>query len=186
MRRSPAGLVVAALASLTLVPVAGAAVSRSESRPALPAGSERAAVRDSTGEFDVNEIELRVSNLGWLPYEGTTSALTWPRDSGRAAIFAAGLWIGARVGVDTLVTVAEYTNEYAAGPLTASGAPLDPTERPGPSGLFDPPLRRRGEQSRLGRLAGFLRRAGRRRTASAWSRCLRWAGARTMVTTSPI
>jgi hypothetical protein len=97
---------------------------------AAPHTVERAAVRDSSAVFDANELCLRVSNLGsfaW-PEDRSPGGLEWPRGSGRHVVYAAGLWVAGLVGADTLVTVAEYTSEFAAGPLDASGAPVDPGE----------------------------------------------------------
>src|SRR5262249_33251545 len=105
-----------------------------ESAPsAAPPGARpaRLEVRDESAVFDANEIATPVSNLGWFAAYvngGDLYQLEWPRGSGRHAMFAAGLWVGARVGPDTLVTVAEYTSEWAAGPMTSSGAALDPNE----------------------------------------------------------
>jgi FlgD Ig-like domain len=109
----------------------GGAHSRPAHSPAaLPASVHRAAVRDSTALFDANEIGLRVSNLGSFVSLGgdAGSGLEWPRGSGRNGIFVAGLWVGGLVAGDTLVTVAEYSDEYAAGPLNATGGPVDPAE----------------------------------------------------------
>ncbi len=123
------GPVAAALAAVAMLPIV------SHARPfaagnATPAATRRVVVRDSTSAFVANEIGLRLSNLGSFVSMGGdgSGGFDWPRGSGRQGIFTAGLWIAGRVTGDTLVTVAEYSNEYAAGPLNASGLPVDPTE----------------------------------------------------------
>ena len=94
--------------------------------PPLPARAQVVA-RDSA--LDVNELRLSVGNLGDFAAPGTSTAgLGWPRGSGRSALYAGGLWVGARVNGETRVTVAEYASEFAAGPLDAAGQPVDPTE----------------------------------------------------------
>ena len=95
------------------------------------ADGQRVAIRDSSAVFDANEIGVTVSNLGWFVTESPSSpfyGLEWPRGSHHSAVFTGGLWLGARVGTDTLVTVAEYSSEWAAGPLDGSGSPVDPQE----------------------------------------------------------
>lgn len=106
-------------------PVPSAAMRGSRVAPDEAGG---AAIADSSGVFDANQLLLHVTNLGWFTERLDAGALEWPRGSGNRALFVAGLWIGARVGSDTLVTVAEYSTEYTAGPLGPGGAPIDPLE----------------------------------------------------------
>ncbi len=123
-------LIVGVLGGLLLAPAAGVGDSPRRPPVALPASPGQALVRDSTAHFDANEMGLGVSNLGSFvfPRAWAFGGLEWPRGSGRSVIFTAGLWVAALVGGDTLITVAEYSDEYAAGPLLPSGEPLDPAE----------------------------------------------------------
>ncbi|HYM80539.1 MAG TPA: FG-GAP-like repeat-containing protein [Candidatus Limnocylindria bacterium] len=95
------------------------------------ASPQQPARRDTAAFFDANETRLAVSNFGALGHGfllPSQAGLEWPKGSGKSVLFASGLWIGARVSGDTLVTTADYVHEYAAGPLGPSGLPLDPTE----------------------------------------------------------
>jgi hypothetical protein len=97
---------------------------------ALPA---RTATIVTDSLFDANELRMSVSNVGRFAHAISGQAsyfpgLEWPKGSGRGAIYSAGLWVGARVNAETLVTVAEYGSEFAAGPLDAGGQPVDPAE----------------------------------------------------------
>ena len=87
-------------------------------------------VIDLGATFDVNEMVCFVSNQGSFAYDQIVgdSGLEWPKDSGRHVIFASGIWLGATVGGETRVTVGEYSQEYAAGPMNASGEAVDPDE----------------------------------------------------------
>jgi len=83
---------------------------------------------------DAGELRLHTSNYGfigdWNSAPGEPSA-EWPAGSSSEHLFCAGLWVGARVGPDTLVTAAVYGMEFLApaeDPLytiyeSASGAP---------------------------------------------------------------
>lgn len=95
----------------------GDGLSRTKPAPRRSAGS-----RD--GEFygwwhDAGELLLHASNYGfigdWGSAEGEPSA-EWPAGSGYEHLYAAGLWVGARVGGDTLVSAAVYGIEYRAPP----------------------------------------------------------------------
>jgi PKD domain/FG-GAP-like repeat/ASPIC and UnbV/FlgD Ig-like domain len=87
------------------------------------------AVRATT-DLDANELRVIVSNFGGIATDPAFQqpGLEWRRGSGRSVNYVGGLWIGARVAAETLVTAAEYVWEYAAGPLGPTGAPFDPTE----------------------------------------------------------
>jgi PKD repeat protein len=87
------------------------------------------AVRMTT-DLDANELRAIVSNFGAITTDPAFQqpGLEWRRGSGRGVNFAGGLWIGARVAAETLVTTAEFQWEFAAGPLGPTGAPVDPSE----------------------------------------------------------
>src|SRR5262245_8230844 len=125
-QRSP-GLFTALLTWLALCPTPALAAGPA---PVAPARAS-VVVRDSL--FDANELRMTVTNVGNFASDagGTPvyyPGLEWPKGSGHGAIFAGGLWVGAIVNGQTRVTVAEYASEFAAGPLDASGQPVDPGE----------------------------------------------------------
>ena len=75
-----------------------------------------------TGEFygwwhDAGELLLHTSNYGfigdWNAADGEPSA-EWPAGTGFEHLYCAGLWVGARVGGDTLVSAAAYGMEFRA------------------------------------------------------------------------
>jgi hypothetical protein len=90
----------------------------------------RPAVFDPTVRLDVNDIAMFLTNDGSFAWDLTTgnAGLEFPRGSGKTAVFAGGLWLGARVGGQTRVTVAEYSQEYAPG--AAVGGVADVPSRP--------------------------------------------------------
>lgn len=160
MRLAPT---LAFAAALSLVSP-GAATARSTPRgtpprAALPA---RLAIVDTTRHFDANRINMLVSNLGSIAYDlgrpALPGGLEYPRGSGKTAVFASGLWLGARVAGETRVTVAEYTPEYGPGPMRGgtfvpdstqfrvwkvhawSGDPGDTAHVTRPAGTFVDPL----------------------------------------------
>jgi len=80
--------------------------------------------------FDVNRVKTFVRNNGSFDRDPGTgnSGYEWPKGSGNTAIYASGLWLGAKSNVDGIVraAVAEYSYEYDAGPILAGGVPADP------------------------------------------------------------
>ena len=81
--------------------------------------------------IDVNTISAWVTNYGSIFRHPTTgnSGFEWPKDGGVFAIYAAGLWVGARVGTEARVAVAEYSYEYGPGQIdNATHLPLNPDD----------------------------------------------------------
>jgi hypothetical protein len=75
---------------------------------------------DDTGtRVDANQISMVVTNLGSFGFDipQSNSGLEFPRGSGRTALFAGGLWLGASVAGQVRVTVGEYAMEYVPGPM---------------------------------------------------------------------
>jgi hypothetical protein len=116
---------LAPAAILMLLAAAPSAGVRARGTPARPA---RTAVFDYGKRLDANQIGMFVTNFGAWAYDVSTGnpGLEFPRGSGNTAVFAAGLWIGAKVAGAPRVTVSEYASEYAPGVLIA-GAPDDPS-----------------------------------------------------------
>ncbi len=74
---------------------------------------------DLLRRFDVNELNMWMTNYGsfaWDLYTGN-SGLEFPKGSGHTAVFAAGLWLGARVNGETRTVVAEYSQEFGPGAM---------------------------------------------------------------------
>ncbi len=90
-------------------------------------GSSLVQVIDYTQRLDINNTSMVVTNTGSFAWEKLTgnAGLEFPKGSGRTAVFAAGLWLGARVGFDTRVTVSEYSDEYQPGSMVG-GFPDNP------------------------------------------------------------
>lgn len=85
---------------------------------------------DTNTLIDVNNIAMFVTNSGGfardLESPGGPSGLFFPNGTDKTAVYAGGLWIGAKVGGATRVTVAEYSLEYKPGKILANGQPDDP------------------------------------------------------------
>ena len=79
-------------------------------------------LRDYTTYSDVNSLLMFVTNLGSFAYDasgllGYSGGLYYPRGSNKTAIYAGGLWIGARMGKGVRASTAEYGFDYVPGPM---------------------------------------------------------------------
>lgn len=78
---------------------------------------------DNSQHIDVNSIDCVVTNHNSYAYDLTSgnSGLTWPKGSGKTAVFAAGLWVGGKIqlpsGNKTIVKVGEYSQQWGPGPM---------------------------------------------------------------------
>ena len=83
--------------------------------------------------FDVNRVKTFIRNNGSFDRDpGTGNAgYEWPKGTGNTAIYASGLWLGAKSNADGIVraAVAEYSYEYDAGPILAGGVPANPEDQ---------------------------------------------------------
>jgi len=79
----------------------------------------------SSKKLDANNISTWFSNNGSFNYRYwlTNSGFEWPKGTALYARFASGMWIGARVGTDTLVAIADYSFEYRPGYTDNNGIP---------------------------------------------------------------
>src|SRR5262245_21287081 len=77
------------------------------------------AVTDNVGRMDANNLDLFVTNHGSFGWDLGTSepGLRYPRGTLRTALFAAGIWVGAKVNGEIRTCVAEYSQEFAPGPM---------------------------------------------------------------------
>jgi hypothetical protein len=80
---------------------------------------------DSDAIIDVNEIAMFVTNFGSLARAldapGGPAGLFFPRGTNKTVVYAAGLWMGAKVSGETHVTVAAYSTEYSPGKILPGG-----------------------------------------------------------------
>ena len=106
---------IAAAAALAALPEAYAASSR-VARPS------RVAIIDTERRLDVGQINLRVRNDGMIGYDPDNGAagLEYPKGSARFAIYAAGLWLTAKVGAEMRGALAQYETEYGPGVMVQS------------------------------------------------------------------
>ena len=77
----------------------------------------------SSVQLDANQISTWFRNNGSYNRDPATgnAGFVWPKGSGKTARYASGMWIAAKVGPDTLVSVAEYSYDYQPGYVDASG-----------------------------------------------------------------
>ena len=98
---------------------------RTDDRPLTPP----AAVQDfDFGQrIDANNISMVVTNTGSFAFDLATGSpgLEFPKGSGKTAMFAAGLWLGALVDGQPRLAVSEYSDEYGPGAIIG-GAPDNP------------------------------------------------------------
>ncbi len=72
---------------------------------------------DNTSKIDTNNVEMYVTNHGSFAWNIPTgkSGLIFPKGTNKTAVFASGLWIGARVDGEIRACVAEFSQEFAPG-----------------------------------------------------------------------
>jgi len=122
------------LCVLPLVPVFSFALSAL----ALPPGAEKTGLQTSLAPnlvdfetyVDVNQLLMFTTNVGSFAYDNTgilgkADGLYYPRETDLTVMFAAGLWLGAKVHGDLRVSLAEYTHTYVPGPIIFGGARPD-------------------------------------------------------------
>ena len=87
----------------------------------------KVAIKGDNTVFDVNNIKTYIRNNGSFNRDpGTGNAgLEWPKGSGNTAIYASGLWIGAKTHDTVRVAIAEYSYEYIAGSIASGVNPQD-------------------------------------------------------------
>jgi type IX secretion system substrate protein len=77
-------------------------------------------------KLDANNISTWFRNNGsfnYDPFNNQYPGFEWPKGSGLFARFASGMWLGARIGNDTLVAVVTYAFEYLPGYTDNNGVP---------------------------------------------------------------
>ncbi len=83
---------------------------------------------DSDTRIDANSIDMWVTNQGSFGHDPVTGnpGFIYPRGTTKSVIFASGLWIGAKVDGETRVSLAEYSFDYAPGPIISPTEYADP------------------------------------------------------------
>jgi hypothetical protein len=94
-------------------------------RPSTPerhSVARSSTIIDNDDRMDVNNLDMVVTNHGSLAYDMPTgnAGLVYPKGSYKTAVFAAGLWVGAVVGGQTRLAVAEYSQDFVPGPMADS------------------------------------------------------------------
>ncbi len=116
--RSLRWLGTAALILSLSVPDAVAA-PRSSSGPAPRATKVKRAAQfiDNAGRMDANNLDMVVTNHGSIAYDLITgnAGLIFPKGSTHTAVFASGLWVGAKVAGDIRLAIGEYSQEFTPG-----------------------------------------------------------------------
>ena len=79
----------------------------------------------SSFKMDQNNISTWYRNNGSFNRNPNTdnSGFEWPKGTTKFARYVSGLWMGAQVGVDTLVAVAYYSYEFKSGYIDNNGIP---------------------------------------------------------------
>ena len=72
--------------------------------------------------IDANQLLMFVTNQGSFASDngamfGKADGLYYPRGTNLTAIYAAGLWLGGKIGGDLRVSLAEYWHAYVPGPM---------------------------------------------------------------------
>ena len=85
---------------------------------------------DASQRIDINNVSMVVKNTGSFAYDTNAGAagLEFPKGTGKTAVFAAGLWMGAQAGGTTRVSVAEYSDDYRPGAVIGTGASAVPDD----------------------------------------------------------
>lgn len=100
-------------------------VTPSSSQRAAKGGKQKPGINtyDNAARANGNNVDMFVSNHGSYAFDISTgnAGLIYPKGTQKTAVFAAGLWVGGKVGGQTRVAIGEYSQEYAPGPM-ANGA----------------------------------------------------------------
>jgi len=79
----------------------------------------------SSNRLDVNNISAWFRNNGTFNRNPIGNpGFEWPKDSLKYARFVSGIWLGAKVGNDTLITHAYYDSQYLPGYIDDNGMPM--------------------------------------------------------------
>ena len=124
--RSLRGVVLAALVLLVAAPeVLGAPRAGAPSPRKGTQVRRAAAIIDNNDRMNANNLDMVVTNHGSISYDLETgnAGLIYPKGSTSTAVFAAGLWIGAKVNGQVRAAVGEYSQEFVPGPMVDEDGP---------------------------------------------------------------
>ena len=97
------------------------------------ASPSRTQVTDNLQTIGVNNIRMFVTNTGSFAWDksgaGQPAGFEFPKGTGKTALYAAGLWLGAKVNGERRLAVSEYSDEYKPG-SAAGGYPPDNPDKP--------------------------------------------------------
>ena len=121
-------LLVLALATALAVPADARPASGPAANPRPPLFGAQG--EDASQRVDANSISMVVKNTGSFSYDTQNGAagLEYPKGSGKTALFAAGLWMGALVNGKVRVSVAEYTDDWKPGAILGGGGGATPDD----------------------------------------------------------
>jgi hypothetical protein len=109
---------VAILASIIVWPASG--LRAAPARPAAGPAPGTTAI-DLDAYVDANNIRMCVSNLGMFGCQMDGPGLEYPKGGGRHCMYAAGIWIAAKVDGALRVAIGAYTPEYRPGCIYPDG-----------------------------------------------------------------
>jgi hypothetical protein len=75
---------------------------------------------DNDDRMKVNSLDMVVTNHGSIAYDLLTGqgGLVYPNGTSKVLTYAAGIWLGAKVGGEVRTAMGEYIQEYAPGPMS--------------------------------------------------------------------
>jgi hypothetical protein len=115
--------------TLLLPALLWSAVAGAEEPDGAPTLQKSAAVADidNSTRIDANNIDMFVTNHGSFAYDipSSDAGLFFPKGTNRQAVFASGIWIGGQLDGDIRVTVGEFSQEFAPGPMVNGEASVD-------------------------------------------------------------
>ncbi len=110
---------------ITIVVLSSAFAVSFNSSDNVPAKNSYSTLIVDSRKLDINNISTWFRNNGSFNRDPATgnAGFEWPRGSFKFARYASGLWLGAKVGNDTLIAIAEYDYEYLPGYVDNNGIP---------------------------------------------------------------
>ena len=113
------GVALVLLALLAPEAIAAAPKSGAGNVRRPPTIRRSAAATDNSGRVDANNLDMFLTNHGSFGWDLSTSepGLRYPKGTTKTALFAAGIWVGAQVNDTVRTCIAEYSQEYAPGPM---------------------------------------------------------------------
>ncbi|MCC6963680.1 MAG: dockerin type I repeat-containing protein [candidate division Zixibacteria bacterium] len=109
--------------TLALLVYCGMTIGTEAARPKVRTTSGPTALyNDIDTRISINNLDMFVYNDGNFAYDnanilGKTDGLYYPKGTTRTVVYSAGIWIGAKVGGEVRVAIAEYGSEFVPGPM---------------------------------------------------------------------